>query len=95
MGKWWDAVSAPIVVADRALELLDDRSGAVIQDDAHGKAYWLIEVESAKSWSVYQVRVLAALLDEITLLGVPRSRGGPATTTTIRTGECPTGLTAT
>ncbi|MEU8721526.1 hypothetical protein [Streptomyces antimycoticus] len=71
VGKWWDAVSAPIVVADRALELLGERSGAVIQDDAHGKAYWLIEVDSAKSWSVYQVRVLAALLDEITLLGVP------------------------
>ncbi|NUH39409.1 hypothetical protein HUF15_22020 [Streptomyces samsunensis] len=33
VGEWWDAISAPTPVADRALELLGGRSGAVIQDD--------------------------------------------------------------
>ncbi|MFG2581266.1 hypothetical protein [Streptomyces malaysiensis] len=36
VGEWWDAISAPTRVADRALELLGGRSGAVIQDDTYG-----------------------------------------------------------
>ncbi|EXU68782.1 hypothetical protein Z951_07915 [Streptomyces sp. PRh5] len=73
MGKWWDAISAPTPVADRALELLGDRSGAVIQDDTYGKTYWLIAVDTstARSWRMRGVRILAELADEGTLLGVP------------------------
>ncbi|WP_432047971.1 hypothetical protein [Streptomyces asiaticus] len=37
VGKPWDAISAPTPVANRALELLGDRSGAVVQDDTYGK----------------------------------------------------------
>ncbi|ATL86694.1 hypothetical protein DNK48_10525 [Streptomyces malaysiensis subsp. malaysiensis] len=71
MGEWWDAVSAPAPVADRALSLLGDRSGAVIQDGTHGKAYWLIDVDTAQSWCVRQVHVLTRLVDEKTLIGIP------------------------
>ncbi|MFJ1990013.1 hypothetical protein [Streptomyces asiaticus] len=73
VGKWWDAIAAPTPVADRALELLGDRSGAVIQDDTYGKTYWLIAVDTstARSWRMRGVRILAELADEGTLLGVP------------------------
>ncbi|MBA6437477.1 hypothetical protein [Streptomyces sp. GMR22] len=79
VGTWWDAISAPTPVADRALELLGDRSGAVIQDDIYGKAYWLIAVDTstARSWRMRQVRILAELADEGTLLGVPPASWGP------------------
>ncbi|MCM3807061.1 hypothetical protein ND808_14420 [Streptomyces sp. DR7-3] len=77
VGEWWDAVSAPTSVADRALELLGDRSGAVIQDDTYGKTYWLIGIDTARSWCVRQVGVLTALADEGTLLGVPPVSWGP------------------
>ncbi|MFF5588657.1 hypothetical protein [Streptomyces hygroscopicus] len=76
VGEWWDAVSAPVPVADRALELLGDRSGAVIQDDTYGKCYWLIGIDTARSWCLRQVRVLTALTDEGTLLGVPPASWG-------------------
>ncbi|MBO3674780.1 hypothetical protein [Streptomyces sp. NEAU-YJ-81] len=71
VGKWWDAVSAPTAVGDRALDLLGRDSGAVIQDDTYGKTYWLIGIDTARSWAMRQVRVLTALADEGTLLGVP------------------------
>ncbi|MFF4483209.1 hypothetical protein ACFY1A_40235 [Streptomyces sp. NPDC001520] len=71
VGKWWDAISAPTAVADRALELLGGRSGAVIQDDTYGKTYWLIGVDTARSRCIRQVRVLTELADEGTLIGVP------------------------
>lgn len=77
VGKWWDAMSAPTAVADRALELLGPATGAVIQDDTYGKTYWLIGVDTARSCCIRQVRVLTSLVDEGTLLGVP-----PATWTT-------------
>ncbi|SEC89533.1 hypothetical protein [Streptomyces melanosporofaciens] len=69
-GKWWDAVRAAPTVGERALELLGEESGAVIQD-RHGPLYWLVAVGSAKSWHLRQVRVLAKLEHESTYLGVP------------------------
>ncbi|MBB4781273.1 hypothetical protein [Streptomyces rapamycinicus] len=79
VGKWWDAISAPTAVADRALELLGDRSGAVIQDDTYGKAYWLIGIDTstASSWRMRGVRILTELADEGTLLGLPPAAWGP------------------
>ncbi|WP_055550620.1 hypothetical protein [Streptomyces sp. NBRC 110028] len=71
VGKWWDAVSAPTAIADRALELLGPDTGAVVQDDTYGKTYWLIGVDTARSWCIRQVRVLTSLIDEGTLLGIP------------------------
>ncbi|MCQ8191110.1 hypothetical protein [Streptomyces rugosispiralis] len=78
VGKWWDAIAAPTPVADRALELLGDRSGAVIQDDTYGKTYWLIGIDTstARSWRMRGVRILAELADEGTLLGVPPASWG-------------------
>ncbi|MFD8455465.1 hypothetical protein ACFV27_42320 [Streptomyces antimycoticus] len=69
-GKWWDAVRAAPAVGERALELLGDETGAVIQDK-HGPLYWLVTVGSATSWHLRQVRVLTELADESTYLGVP------------------------
>ncbi|BBJ43963.1 hypothetical protein SSPO_066810 [Streptomyces antimycoticus] len=77
VGRWWDAVSAPTNVADRALELLGRNSGAVIQDDTYGKTYWLIGTDTARSWCLHQIRVLTELADESTLLGVPPATWGP------------------
>ncbi|GAA3365280.1 hypothetical protein GCM10017744_067370 [Streptomyces antimycoticus] len=77
VGRWWDAVSAPTNVADRALELLGRNSGAVIQDDTYGKTYWLIGTDTARSWCLHQIRVLTGLADESTLLGVPPATWGP------------------
>ncbi|MET8074675.1 hypothetical protein ABZU86_34960 [Streptomyces sp. NPDC005271] len=71
VGKWWDAVSAPVAIGERALTMLGRASGAVIQDDTHGKMYWLIGRDTARSWHLRQVRVLTELADETTLLGVP------------------------
>ena len=71
VGRWWDAVRATADVGNRALEVLGEASGAVIQDDGYGTLYWLTETGSARSWHLRQVRVLTALADETTLLGVP------------------------
>ncbi|MET8011228.1 hypothetical protein ABZU86_01490 [Streptomyces sp. NPDC005271] len=76
MGKWWDAVSVPLVIGDRALATLGRASGAVIQDETHSKMYWLIGVDAARSWHLRQVRVLTELADETTLLGVPPAHWG-------------------
>ncbi|WP_275562283.1 hypothetical protein [Streptomyces sp. 5-6(2022)] len=70
VGTWWDAVRAAPTVGERALELLGDETGAVIQDK-HGPLYWLVAVGSATSWHLRQVRVLTELTDERTYLGVP------------------------
>ncbi|CDR05901.1 predicted protein [Streptomyces iranensis] len=72
-------MSAPTSVADRALELLGDQSGAVIQDDTYGKTYWLIAIgtDTPRGWRMRQVRVLTELADEGTLLGVPPASWGP------------------
>ncbi|MFD0444412.1 MULTISPECIES: hypothetical protein [Streptomyces violaceusniger group] len=69
-GKWWDAVRAAPTVGERALKLLGDDNGAVIQDK-YGTLYWLVAVGSATSWHLRQVRVLTELADECTYLGVP------------------------
>ncbi|MER8158180.1 hypothetical protein [Streptomyces sp. NPDC094472] len=69
-GKWWDAIRAAPTVGERALDLLGDETGAVIQDK-HGPLYWLVAVGSATSWHLRQVRVLTELADEKTYLGVP------------------------
>ncbi|WP_180990875.1 hypothetical protein [Streptomyces malaysiensis] len=71
VGKRWDAVSTAVSIGDRALQLLGNASGAVIQDDTHGKLYWLIGVDTARGWCLRHVRVLTALADETVLLGVP------------------------
>ncbi|MBI0299298.1 hypothetical protein JBE04_33790 [Streptomyces sp. PRKS01-29] len=69
-GKWWDAVRAAPLVGERALGLLGNATGAVIQDK-YGTLYWFVEVGSATSWHLRQVRVLTELADESTYLGVP------------------------
>ncbi|WP_374229220.1 hypothetical protein [Streptomyces sp. NEAU-YJ-81] len=57
-------------VGERALKVLSDETGAVIQDK-YGTLYWLVAVGSATSWHLRQVRVLTQLADESTYLGVP------------------------
>ncbi|WP_262703801.1 MULTISPECIES: hypothetical protein [Streptomyces] len=69
-GKWWDAVRAASTIGERALKALGDETGAVIQDK-YGTLYWLVEIGTATSWHLRQVRILTELADEITYLGVP------------------------
>ncbi|GAA0896424.1 MULTISPECIES: hypothetical protein [Streptomyces violaceusniger group] len=69
-GRWWDAVRAAPTIGERALQLLGDETGAVIQDK-HGPLYWLVSVGTATSRHLRQVRVLTELTDESTYLGVP------------------------
>ncbi|WP_413809378.1 hypothetical protein [Streptomyces sp. OE57] len=79
-GRWWDAVRAAPTIGERALQLLGDETGAVIQDK-HGPLYWLVAVGTATSWHLRQVRVLTELTDESTYLGVPPAAWtkGPST----------------
>ncbi|WP_432589924.1 hypothetical protein ABVG11_34180 [Streptomyces sp. HD1123-B1] len=69
-GRWWDAVRATPPVGERALALLGNDTGAVIQD-SYGTLYWLIAIGSAASWHLRGTRVLCELADESTYLGVP------------------------
>ncbi|QKV97885.1 hypothetical protein HUT19_28800 [Streptomyces sp. NA02950] len=70
VGRWWDAVRVAPPVAARALGALGEASGAVIQD-TYGTLYWLVAVGSARTSHLRHVRVLTALADESTYLGVP------------------------
>ncbi|WP_432010201.1 hypothetical protein [Streptomyces cucumeris] len=70
VGKWWDAVRVTAPVGDRALELIGDDTGAVIQD-SYGTLYWLVAIGSAASWHLRGTRLLCELADEATYLGVP------------------------
>ncbi|MBL1100160.1 hypothetical protein [Streptomyces coffeae] len=70
VGESWDAVRVSPPVGERALALLGDDTGAVIQD-AHGTFYWLVAIGSAASWHLRGTRVLCELVDEVTYLGVP------------------------
>jgi hypothetical protein len=69
-GLWWDAVRAAPAIGDRALDLLGDATGAVIQD-TYGTLYWLTKVGTARSWHLRKVHALTQLVDEATYLGVP------------------------
>ncbi len=70
VGKWWDAVRVTPPVGDRALGLLGDDTGAVIQD-SYGTLYWFVAIGSAAGWHLRGTRVLCELIDEVTYLGVP------------------------
>ncbi|WP_432585826.1 hypothetical protein ABVG11_06255 [Streptomyces sp. HD1123-B1] len=54
----------------RALDIIGDTSGAVIQD-TYGTLYWLIAKGAASGWRLRQVRVLTSHPQESTVLGVP------------------------
>ncbi|WP_228034800.1 hypothetical protein [Streptomyces spongiae] len=57
-GRWWDAVRAPAAPGARALDLLGDRSGAVIRDGYGGILYWLVPPGEAIDWHLPEVQVL-------------------------------------
>ncbi|MET7933505.1 hypothetical protein [Streptomyces sp. NPDC005322] len=77
VGPYWDAVRAPAVVGERALQLLGRAAGAVIAD--YSQMYWLIQPGAASGWPrIRQVGVLSPPLAEVTYVGVPpaaRTRG--------------------
>lgn len=41
-GRWWSAVRVPAALGTLVLELLGDRTGAVIEDGYGGIMYWLV-----------------------------------------------------
>ncbi|MEU1805822.1 hypothetical protein [Streptomyces sp. NPDC019937] len=71
VGLHWDAVRAPAEIGERALALLDNRSGAVIAD--YGQMYWLIPRGHAADWGRLHrdIHALGAHGAEVTYLGVP------------------------
>lgn len=78
VGHHWDAVRAPQVIGERALDLLSKQSGAVIAD--YSTMYWLVSPGSAHYWQVIrQVQVLTTTTAELTYMGVPpgHCRKGP------------------
>ncbi|MFH8367455.1 hypothetical protein [Streptomyces sp. NPDC018031] len=76
-GRWWDAVRAPQYIGARALALLGEETGAVIEDPRGRRLYWLVPPGTATAWSLQQVAVLAGA----TYVAVPprhvRHGGGP------------------
>ncbi|MEU7238615.1 hypothetical protein [Streptomyces sparsogenes] len=51
-GRWWDVVRAPRFIGKRALELLGDDVGAVIENPFDGVLYWLIPLGAAAEWDM-------------------------------------------
>lgn len=71
VGPHWDAVRVPADLAERALALLGDATGAVIAD--YSLMYWLIPTGSAQDWRRLQgnVNTLGADGAAVTYVGVP------------------------
>ncbi|MGW6244434.1 hypothetical protein [Streptomyces roseolus] len=68
VGTEWDVIRAPRSIGLLALDILDARSGAVIEDE---KAFcWLFPAESKQSWTITNSQVLPAG----TTLAVPLAR---------------------
>lgn len=58
-GYWWDAIAVPALRGSRALTILGEASGAVIEDPVGQQWYWLVEPGAADQWPrVAQVRLL-------------------------------------
>lgn len=53
-----DAVRVPLAPGARALNLLGDRTGAVIRDGFGGILYWLVAPGEAAGWHLPHVQVL-------------------------------------
>ncbi|GAA2364877.1 hypothetical protein [Streptomyces cuspidosporus] len=51
-GRWWDVVRVPRFIGKRALELLGDDAGAVIENPFDGVLYWLIVPGTAAEWDL-------------------------------------------
>jgi hypothetical protein len=73
----WDAIRVPAHIAQRALNMLGDASGAVICDPWSSAVYWLVPVGIAATWEMRETRALG----ESQYVGVPstahRTRPGP------------------
>ncbi|MEX2974782.1 hypothetical protein [Streptomyces sp. C184] len=57
-GVDWDAVRVPRSVGLRALAILGNRSGAVIEDPREPAVYWFVRVGSTAGWDVPDTRPL-------------------------------------
>ena len=50
-GETWDAVRVSSSVGERVLQLLGERTGAVVADDRGRVFYWFVPAGSANSWT--------------------------------------------
>ncbi|MFI2184247.1 hypothetical protein [Streptomyces sioyaensis] len=57
-GVDWDAVRAPRSIGTRALAILGNRSGAVIEDPCEPAVYWFVREGSTTGWDVPETRPL-------------------------------------
>ena len=78
-GQWWDAVRMASDLGTPVLELLGDRSGAVIEDTNSRLMYWLVRPgANAGRWPHRQVQVLTETPAMLSYVGVPgTARSGP------------------
>ncbi|MFH8368834.1 hypothetical protein [Streptomyces sp. NPDC018031] len=68
-GRWWKAVRVPAHIGERALALLGEDSGAVIQD--WRSMYWLVPAGAGPCPELRAVAVLPASDAERVYVGVP------------------------
>jgi len=57
-GYTWDAIRAPIVIGNRALQILGHRSGAVLEDPSGRSMYWFVPPGTAASWALCDTSAL-------------------------------------
>ncbi|MCX4588136.1 hypothetical protein [Streptomyces sp. NBC_01481] len=57
-GVDWDAVRAPRSIGIRALAILGNHSGAVIEDPCEPAVYWFVREGSTTGWEVPETRPL-------------------------------------
>ncbi|MGY0060883.1 hypothetical protein ACWY4P_30790 [Streptomyces sp. LZ34] len=51
-GKWWDVVRVPRFIGKQVLDLLDEPTGAVIENPFDGVLCWLIAPGAATAWDM-------------------------------------------
>lgn len=74
-GFAWDAIRVPREIGTKALKILGNRSGAVIEDSSELVLYWFVTKGSAAGWDVPQTRPLGT--GQYLVVPPPHRVGGP------------------
>ncbi|MDT3397607.1 hypothetical protein RKE29_13255 [Streptomyces sp. B1866] len=78
-GVWWDALRVPTPIGERALGILRERTGAVVEDPGGSLLYWFVRKGVTGRWDQGRLREVR-LLGQDSFLVVPplHRRGGSA-----------------
>ncbi|WP_413807668.1 hypothetical protein [Streptomyces sp. OE57] len=71
-GVWWDSVRVEAPLGDRILQLLGERTGAVICH--YGALYWFVEPGAADSWETSHATVVRTTDRSVGYIAVPPKR---------------------